>query len=173
MDEFELTYLPKRLPERLLEAPAKEMLDIYVPASIEHPYLRIRCRGDKYEITSKQPVAPGDQSHQHENTIPLTKEEYDELAVVPGKRVAKTRYLYEENGRTYEVDVFKDGLAGLVLVDVEFSSAEEKAAFTPPDWLGPEVTQKVFLAGGMLCGKRFDDIKDKLAEFNYSPISIS
>ena len=36
-----------------------------------------------------------------------------------------------------------------------------------PDFCLAEVTQEEFIAGGMLCGKSFEDIKDKLEKFGY------
>ncbi len=121
-------------------------------------------------ITKKQPIQEGDASHQLEQTIPLTNEEFDDLAKLQGKRVRKERYLYRYGGRTAEIDVFKDGLEGLVLVDFEFGTVEEKGSFRMPDFCLAEVTQQTFLAGGMLCGKKYSDIEKKLAEFNYSKI---
>lgn len=169
MDEFELTYLPKSLPN-LSGCVSKEMLDIYLPSMSEHPHLRIRRSGDTFEITNKLPVKEGDASHQLETTIKLSREEFEELAQVPGKRVAKTRYLYSEGGKTYEIDVFQGDLKGLVLVDIEFASLEEKASFTAPDWVLVEMTQENFIAGGMLCGKSYADIEEKLSAFGYSAL---
>jgi len=170
MEEIELTYLARALPPGILSAPRKEMLDIYIPASAEHPDLRIRRVGEKCEITKKRPIKDGDASHQMENTIPLTKEEYEEMSQLKGKRTRKTRYYYEEGGARYEVDVFRDDLAGLVLVDIEFDSLEKKKSFHPPAWCLAEVTQEKFLAGGMVCGKRYADIEPQLAKFNYKKI---
>jgi adenylate cyclase len=172
MNEFELTYLPKNIPAAVWSSPSKEMVDIYIPASAPHPHLRIRKSGSKYEITNKQPAVDGDSSHQIEQTIPLTAEEYADLEKVPGKRVYKKRYLYNENGIDYEIDVFGGDLTGLVLVDVEFSSAEEKATFKAPAWVLIDVTQESFIAGGMLCGKAYRDIQDKLTQFGYSPSKV-
>src|SRR5690349_4179963 len=108
MEELELTYLPKSLPPAVFNSPSKEVIDIYIPASAEHPDLRIRKSGSKYEITKKQPIAEGDASRQLETTIPLRPEEYADLNTIPGKRVSKIRYFYKENGFDYEVDVFQD-----------------------------------------------------------------
>ncbi|MBI1957241.1 MAG: hypothetical protein HYS44_02180 [Candidatus Niyogibacteria bacterium] len=171
MDEFELTYLPRSLPKGVFDSPSKELLDIYVPVSAEHPSLRIRRSGAKCEITKKVPAHEGDASHQTETTVPLTAEEYVDFEAILGKRVAKTRYYYAENGHGYEVDVFKDALKGLVLVDIEFASAEEKAAFRPPEWFLAEVTQQHFTAGGMLCGKRYADIEGELKKFGYTALA--
>jgi len=166
-EEFELTYLLKELPTGVLSSRHKEILDIYLPTDDVHPKLRLRQSGDIYEITKKQPVSGTDSSHQIENTIPLTKEEFAELATLKGKRVCKVRYYYHENGIDYEIDVFQDDLVGLVVIDVEFSSNEEKAKFTPPDWVLVDVTQEKFIAGGMLCGKSYEDIAGELAGFGY------
>lgn len=170
-DEFELTYLAKALPERFNEPhESKEILDIYIPATLEHTILRIRKRGESYEITKKVPAHGTDSSHQIENTIPLTLEEFTELSQLQGKRVRKIRHYYSENGVASEIDVFKDALQGLVLVDVEFASNEEKAKFTAPSWFLADVTQEKFVAGGVLCGKSYIDIEEDLLRYNYKKI---
>ncbi len=166
MDEFELTFLPKKLPD-LSGCISKEVLDIYVPSTADHPNLRIRRLGEKFEITKKQPVKESDASHQIETTIPLGEEEFDELSQIPGRRVCKIRYLYNEKGKTYEIDVFQGDLKGLVLADIEFSSLEEKMAYSAPEWMLADVTQEKFIAGGMLCGKTYSDIESRLADFGY------
>ena len=172
MEELERTYLAKELPKGLSAFPAKEMLDIYLPSTAAHPDLRIRKRGDTLEMTKKQPIVAGDSSRQLEQTIPLTKAEYDELSSLRGKRVAKTRYYYREDGVDFEVDVFHGGLEGLVLVDVEFSSIAAKDAFSMPPFCLAEVTQEKFLAGGMLCGKTYADIQTDLARFGYKKLAL-
>jgi CYTH domain-containing protein len=168
MEELERTYLLKEFPPGFNESSSKEMLDIYIPSSSDHPHLRIRKWGEKCEITNKQPVVEGNSSRQHELTIPLTEDEYNELATVPGKRVEKTRYFYKESGHTFEIDVFKGKLAGLVLVDIEFKSVEEMDSFQTPSWCLAEVTQEKFIAGGMLCGKSYTDIDAELTGYGYT-----
>ena len=166
-DEFERTFLVASIPEGLHSSESKEILDIYLPHTSDHPQLRIRKSGDRYDITKKQPAVEGDASHQIEQTIPLTKEEFVELATLPGKRVHKLRYYYQEGGVAYEVDVFKDMLEGLVLADVEFSSYEAMQNFTPAEWLLTDVTQEKFIAGGMLCGRSYEDIEEDLAKYSF------
>lgn len=172
MEELELTYLAKNLPVGFEKSPSKEMLDIYLPTGSEHPTLRVRRQGDRLEITKKEPINPDDRSHQLETTIPLTKEEYAELSQLPGKRLEKTRYYFEENGTTFEIDVFRGDLVGLVVVDVEFDSLEKKGKFVKPDWCLAEVTQENFIAGGMLCGKKYADIERDLLKFGYQKIGV-
>lgn len=170
-EEFELTYLIKEIPAGVFSSPNKEILDIYLPSTSEHPILRLRKSGDKYEMTKKQPVSGTDSSHQTENTIPLTEGEFTELSTLSGKRVHKIRYYYYENGSNYEIDVFQDELHGLIVVDVEFSSNEEKAKFVPPSWVLADVTQEKFIAGGMVCGKSYSDIELHLDKFGYQKIN--
>ena len=172
-EEFELTYLVKYLPKGFKnEHESKEILDIYITKNSVHSLLRIRKRGDVYEITKKISVLGTDSSHQVEHTIPLTQEEFHELGQLEGKRVRKIRHYYTENSVLYEIDIFQDELEGLVLVDVEFDSNAEKGKFSAPDWFGADVTQEKFIAGGVLCGKRYKDIEGDLLRYNYTKSEV-
>jgi len=166
-EEFEVTYFVKEIPEGLFDASHKEILDIYIPKN-DHSILRIRKSGDRYEITKKIPVSGTDSSHQLENTIPLTEEEYKDLAIVEGKRVRKIRYYYGRDGVQYEVDIFQDTLEGLITVDVEFKDREALEAFVAPDWFLADITQEKFIAGGVLSGKSYGDLEEDLNRFNYT-----
>ena len=170
--ELEKTYLAKFIPKNLSEFKNKELFDIYIPFSSEHPKLRIRKKGDAFEITKKSPVIEGDASHQIEHTIKLSKKEFEELSKIPAKKVRKIRYNYDSNGTIAEIDIFQDELNGLVLVDFEFKNLKEKDAFTMPDFCLAEVTQEEFTAGGMLCGKDFADIEENLEKFNYKKLFL-
>lgn len=172
MEEIELTYLAKELPEGVKNSLAREIIDIYMPTGAEHPVLRIRKNGDKYEITKKEPINGNDSSYQLETTIPLTKDEFEEFyGALKGKRTRKIRYYYEDGGTKYEVDVFMDGMSGLVLVDVEFDSLDAKAKFVQPAWCLADVTQDKVFAGGMLCGKIYADIEPYLEKLSYKKIN--
>lgn len=167
MIELEKTYLAKEIPSGLKKCSSKEIIDIYFPASRDHPTLRIRKNGNKYEMTKKEPVIEGDASHQKEQTIILEEEEFNELSRLKGKKTSKTRYFYEYHGRVAEIDIFQGPLKGLILVDFEFESMEEKASFKMPGFCLAEVTQETFIAGGMVCGKFYEDLRDNLKRFNY------
>ena len=55
-EEFERTYLAKRLPPDFSSnTESKEVLDTYLPASSDHPILRIRKLGERYEIKKNKP----------------------------------------------------------------------------------------------------------------------
>ncbi len=172
MIEYEKTYLAKYIPTNLEQCRSKEIIDIYMPITSEHPKLRLRKNGSSYEMTKKQPVTGKDSSKQREQTIILTEEEFKALAKIEGKKVHKIRYVYPFNGRIAEIDVFQGLLKGLVLIDVEFPSEEEKDAFAMPDFCRSDVTQEKTFAGGMLCGKSLNDIKQDLDRHGYKVLML-
>ena len=168
--EIELTFLVKALPADLEKYPHKDLLDIYLPTESIHPILRLRQKGNSFEMTKKLAIDAADHSEQTEMTIPLDEEEFTEFATLPGKRVKKIRYAYPYRGVTAEIDVFQDALTGLVIADFEFKSSEEKNKFVIPEWCLAEVTQEESLAGGMLAGKSYKDIEELLKKFDYKKI---
>lgn len=167
MLERELTFLIKEIPAGLADCVSKEMVDLYIPASSNHPHTRIRKNGEAYEFTNKKPIHDGDASQQLERTVILDQDEFQALQSADGKKIEKTRYYYAENGYQYEIDVFGGDLTGLVLVDVEFDDDESQQQFVMPDWCLGDVTQETFVAGGMLAGKLYADIETELGRFNY------
>lgn len=173
MIELERTYLLKTIPKDLTKSNFKEIIDIYIPKNSNHPVLRIRKNGNKYEMTKKQPVHGKDSSKQEEQTIILSSEEFESLNNIDGKKVHKIRYNYEYNNKVLEVDVFQEELQGLILVDVEFENEEDMASFEMPDFCLIEVTQEKTFAGGMICGKSYIDIEKKLNEYKYNKLILN
>ena len=171
MDELELerTFLAKELPKEIEGADFVEIVDTYIPDGPEHSHLRLRKKGDKYSITKKNPIED-DVSEIMEYTIELTPEEYEALCGCSNKRVVKKRYYAKIDGFDAEVDVFEEGLRGLVLVDFEFSDVDEKNKFKTPDSMLADVTPEEFIAGGMLAGKRYEDIEGELKKYGYKRI---
>lgn len=167
--ELERTFLLKKFPVDLKTLRSMEVFDIYIPQVVEHPILRIRKKGDKYEITKKYPVEGKDSSCQSEETIPLTEEEFLEFSKLEGKRVRKIRHYYPlgDGDNMAEIDVFQDDLKGLVLVDIEFKEVDRKDNFAMPDFCLADVTQEKFTAGGILAGKKYSDIEAELAKYDY------
>jgi adenylate cyclase len=170
--ELELTYLARELPADLATKPSKMLVDVYYPATDPHPLVRIRQKGDSYEITKKVMASGTDSSHMLEHTIKLTREEFDALSAAPGKRVAKRRYDYEFEGRTAEIDVFDGELSGLVVVDFEFTDRDDQLAFQMPGFCLADVTQEAFIAGGKLAGKSYADISADLDRYDYQQLYI-
>lgn len=170
MIEIEKTYLLKYLPEGYEKFPSKEIIDSYIPGDVAHPNMRLRKSGSKLELTKKQPVEGNDSSHQLEQTIKLSEIEYAALDKINSKVVSKIRYQYPYFGLTAEIDIFQGELKGLVVVDFEFNTLDERDSFVMPDFCLADVTQDLFIAGGMLCGKKYADIESDLEKFNYKKI---
>lgn len=172
MIELEKTYLLKYVPEGLKDCKYKEVIDIYIPRSKRHPVLRIRKSGDRLEITKKEPVEGTDSSKQEEQTINLAEDEFKEMAKLEGKKVRKLRYYYSYEGMVAEIDVFQDELAGLILADFEFDNEKDKEDFKIPDFCLADITREEFTAGGMVCGKKYEDIQNELDKFGYKKLFL-
>ena len=65
---------------------------------------------------------------------------------------------------------FQDDLKGLVIADFEFNDDKIMNTFIMPEFCLVEVTQDNNLAGGMLVGKKYNDILPILAKYNYNII---
>jgi len=74
------------------------------------------------------------------------------------------------NGQQAEVDIFKDRLIGLALVDFEFTNRKEKDEFIMPDFCLADVVQDKWLAGGILSGKKYSDLEKAFKKYNYKKI---
>ncbi len=170
--ELERTFLLKYTPEGLEKCNSVEIIDIYIPRSAGNPILRIRKSGEKYVITKKQPIKGIDSSEQNEESIPLSFEEFKELGLLEGKRLRKIRYYYPFEGMIAEIDIYLDDLKGLCIVDFEFKKKEDKDNFKMPEFCLVDVTQEKFCAGGILAGKRYEDIEPFLKKYNYQKLSL-
>ena len=100
--------------------------------------VRVRRRADKRTMTIKS----GSGLVRAEEEWALEPERFDALwPLTDGRRVVKTRYMVPlEDGLTAEVDVYEGALDGLMTAEIEFGSERESEAFSPPAWLGREVT---------------------------------
>lgn len=165
--ELELTYLAKEIPTEIYKTTPVNLVDIYMPDTANHPILRLRKKGNTYEITKKFPVDGADSSRQYEHTITLTEAEYTALSKCDGRKVEKDRYKINIGGYSAEVDVFNGELAGLVVIDFEFSDEDSKNSFVAPAVCLADITQAEWIAGGILAGKSYKDIANNLATTGY------
>ncbi len=170
MKELERTFLARYVPD-LSGCASREVIDIYVPKSREHPTLRIRKNGDRFEITKKEPASENP-AVMNEETVSITSEEFEALSHTEGKRLHKTRYFYKKDGLDAQIGIHVEDLEGLVLIDFEFENEDAMNAFSPPDFCLAEVTEDEFLAGGMLCGKRYEEIEPRLSEKGYKKLAV-
>jgi adenylate cyclase len=167
MIKLEKTYLVKHLPANLSEYPHIEFEDVYIPADVDLPKIRLRRGGDKYFLTKKIEVKEGGGTVQRELNTDLTFEEYEVLRDASERLIRKIRYYYDLNGQIAEIDVFSGPLQGLVLAVFEFDSPENKKRFIPPEFCLADVTSERFIVGGRLSGMSYDDIEPELGRFGY------
>ena len=136
--EIERKYLieKEQLPKNLSDYPFHRIEQGYLCTS---PVVRIRRQDDEYFLTYKSKGLMA----REEYNLPLNKKSYEHLLEkADGNIISKVRYLIPINdGKlTAELDVFKGKFAGMLLVEVEFSSVEQADAFQKPDWFGEDVT---------------------------------
>ena len=157
MVENELSFLVKKTPQ-LIGVPHKEIEQHYLSDG-EEP-LRLRRAGGTFELTKKLTLDAGDLSRKEEITIPLERDEYYMLLPLAKRGLTKVRYyLRLDGGHTAELDVFKGSLEGLAMVEVEFANDASRAAFTPPDWFGRDVSQEAWSSNANLAGKTWYDVR--------------
>lgn len=170
--ELERTFLARYIPAQIGGATSDVISDYYIPDNVDHAKLRLRKKGELYEMTKKEPSSGDDSSQQTEHTVPLSKEEYLQIKRLTSKRLRKRRFYTTFYGHTMEVDVFLDELEGLVMIDFEFETKEAMDAFEPPEVCLAEVTQDDLSAGGKLAGKRFEDLHEQLQKYEYQPLYV-
>lgn len=129
--EIEKKYLIRRLPENLEQYECKRIAQGYLCTA---PVVRIRQSNDDFYLTYK---GAGLMAREEYN-LPLTKEAYEHLLPkIDGLLISKTRFLIPlSDGLTAELDIFDGELAGLTMVEVEFTTIEQADQFIPPEWFG-------------------------------------
>ncbi|MER2555136.1 MAG: CYTH domain-containing protein [Thauera sp.] len=98
---------------------------------------RVRIRGERAFLTLKSPKQ-GFSRDEFEYTIPVADAHQMIVQHCAGRVVRKTRYLVDHARHVFEVDVFQDRHAGLVVAEVEL--AHEQAPLCLPPWIGEEIT---------------------------------
>lgn len=132
--EIERKFLISKLPEDLYSYPRKKIEQGYLCTG---PVVRIRKEDDTYILTYKS----GGMMAREEYNLPLSRAAYEHLKPkTDGIFISKTRYCIPCGKYTIELDIFEGELAPLILAEVEFPTEEEALAFTPPAWLGKDVT---------------------------------
>ena len=161
MTQRTITYLARYLPDDLGDSPSQDLVDYYLPADQAHPTLRLRQSSHEFSLTKL-----GDAT-QEEQTITLVEDEFAALAEVEARVIRKTRYAYTHEGKIADIDVFEGPLAGLVVVQFELATDEEKQAFSMPDFCLADVTHEAFVAEGMLAGMTYREVEPHLHRFGY------
>ncbi len=100
--------------------------------------LRVRQKDDQFIMTVKS--GQGLSRQEEEQTI--SAELFAMLwPLTIGRRNVKTRHVRTLDGLVYELDIFAENLAPLVMLEVEFRDEAQAHAFTPPSFVRREVTE--------------------------------
>jgi adenylate cyclase len=85
---------------------------------------------------------------EYQYDIPDVAEAVELLGLRLGNIVAKDRFLVPAGELTWEIDVYKGSLAGLVTAEIELPS--ENTPIDHPEWLGEEITPDMRFGNLML-----------------------
>lgn len=132
--EIERKFLVRKLPEDLPDYPCHRIEQAYLNTK---PVVRIRREDDTYYLTYKGDGAIA----REEYNLPLNEAAYRHmLPKADGNIITKKRYLIPDGNRTIELDIFDAPLAPLIIAEVEFPDMDAAQSYTPPNWLGEDVT---------------------------------
>ena len=136
--EIERKFLVDRPPDGLDSFPSGEIEQGYL-AITDDVEVRVRRYGERSFLTVK---SSGDESRVEEE-IEIDGRRFGALwPLTEGRRIEKRRYrIPTGDDLTIELDVYQHRLAGLMTAEVEFGSRADADKFTPPPWLGREVTE--------------------------------
>ena len=160
--EWERRFLLREFPSGAGIVQVRRITDRY----IEGTRLRLRRMSDRdgqvlLKLTQKIPEPTTTARRGLITTLRLSEEEFDRLAVLPGKLLSKTRYSVPPFG----IDVFEAELEGLTLAEAEFESEDEASALQIPSFVGAEVTGDPRFTGGSLVSAVRDDLRLWLAGY--------
>ena len=134
--EIERKFVLTAAPDWLDSAPAVPIEQGYLAVG-EGSEVRLRRIGGRAMLTVKS----GAGLSREECEIDLTEAQFEALwPLTEGRRLSKVRHRHETDSGTIEIDVYRGAHDGLIVAEIEFASTEAGAAFTPPSWLGTEVT---------------------------------
>ena len=136
--EIERKFVVEQAPADLDAHPSDEIAQGYLAITDDGIEVRVRRYGRRSSLTIKS----GGGRARLEEEIEIDGRRFSALwPLTEGRRIEKTRYRIPAwDGLTIELDVYHGRLAGLMTGEVEFGSPDAAAAFTPPPWLGREVT---------------------------------
>lgn len=134
--EIERKFLLKNDAWRATASPGQPCVQAYLafgpPVSV-----RVRIMGGKARLNIKESVL-NIRRAEFEYEIPVADAQALIDTHTDGRIVAKTRYIVRHGEHDWEVDVFEQANAGLVVAEIELGATDEE--FGCPDWLGEEVS---------------------------------
>lgn len=141
--EIERKFLVNRLPENLDSCDNSMIRQGYVHIGDDGSEVRVRSKSMQYFLTGKSdaPDTMGGMVRT-ESELQISKKVFDMLwPTTAGKQVEKVRFVIPYHEHDIELDIYLGELNGLVTAEVEFEDEATAIAFTPPDWLGEDITK--------------------------------
>ncbi len=156
--EYERRFLLDRIPDDV--ADPRTIVDEYITDT------RLRLRTVHWPDTDQRDQKLGHKRRLVESdptgimctSLYLDDDEITVLATLPSRRLVKTRWRLTLGEVAASIDVFEESLEGLIMLEVDLGGPDLLAMFTPPDWVGPEVTHDEHFTGGELAGVSFQDL---------------
>jgi len=134
--EIERKFLLNRLPAEVEQVPGSELRQGYVALDGDTE-VRVRLERERAVLTFKR----GGGRTRMEEEIELTAAQAEALwELTGGRRIEKLRRRVDLGGSCVEVDEYHGDLAGLLVAEVEFYDESAAERFSPPEWMGREVT---------------------------------
>ena len=150
--EIERKFLVKDESYKEMAYQASRIAQGYI-CSMRGRTVRVRIRDGKGYLTIKGPAdAAGIGRYEWEKEIPL-QEAQELMSLCEPGMINKTRYLVRSGRHVFEVDEFYGENEGLVIAEVELSSADEE--YEKPLFIGEEVTGDVRYYNSFLMKKPF------------------
>jgi CYTH domain-containing protein len=169
--ELEQRFLVARLPEQAIGVRGWRVSDRY----IKDTQLRLRrmepLHGGEtiFKLGQKDVPSPPAFSRMTITNIYLSEGEYAVLAQLAAHELRKVRHEIEHDHRM-SVDIFEAHLAGLVLAEIGFDTAEQMdRPLDPPSWLGPEVSNDIRFTGGALASLPPQRATELIRQIAHSP----
>jgi len=105
--------------------------------SLTENNIRIRTKNNQAYITVKKPFK-GFTKYEFEYAIPFEDAQTMLRNICIKPLIEKTRFTFNNQGHTWEIDVFEGVFEGVVVAEIELKSEDEQ--FEIPYWIGKEVT---------------------------------
>jgi CYTH domain-containing protein len=156
--EYERRFLLDHRPHGMVDP--RGIVDEYINDT------RLRLRTVDWHDTGQHDQKLGHKRRVDENdptaimctSLYLDDNEVAVLSLLPSRRLAKTRWRLNIGTVVASVDVFEGSLEGLILMEVDLGAPALLEEFTPPSWVGPDVTRTERFTGGGLAGLSFKDL---------------
>ncbi len=143
MKTQEHTESTQEIERRFLLDDKPQLLDDADPICIRQGYLDLKEEGAEACVRQegKQFFLTIKGSTQSQEEVKIGRKAFRALwPLTKGRRVRMLHYRIPQEEWTVAIDVYRRKLKGVIAAEVDFSDKKSARGFTPPDWLGREIT---------------------------------